>query len=97
MACEAVCGHVSRGCPTNVQLEICLGTLWLWKSRDSAKLQVILDNTCTMGSCIVVLKDDCIPMPTGVEHNDMLNGIVSVVEPSHRSLADVEFGPSSQW
>ena len=50
-----------------------------------------------MGSCTVVLKDDCIPMPTGVVHNDMLNGIVSVVEPSHGSLADVEFGPSSQW
>ena len=60
-------------------------------SRDSAKLQVIVDNTCTMGSFVVVLKDECIPLPTGVEHNNRLNDIVSVVEPSDTPLADVEF------
>ena len=58
------------------------GLHWLWKSHESAKLQVILYNTCTMGSCIVVLKDECIPMPTGVGNNNRLNEIVSVVEPN---------------
>ena len=45
------------------------------ESRDSAKLQVFVDNTCMMGSCIVVLGDECIPMPTGVGHNNRLNDI----------------------
>ena len=48
-----------------------------------------------MGSCIVVLKDDCIPMPSGVGHNDRLKDIVSVVQPSDIPLADVEFCPPS--
>ena len=42
-----------------------LGLRWPWESRDSEKLQVILDNTCTIGSCIVVLKDECIPIADG--------------------------------
>ena len=70
------------------------GFRWSRESRHSANLQVILDNTCTMGSCIVVLKDDCIPMPSGVGHNDRLKDIVFVV-PSDILLADVEFCPPS--
>ena len=68
-----------------------LGLRRPWESRDSAKLQMILDNTCTMGSCIVVLKDECIRTPMGVGHNNRLNDIVSVVEPNDIPLADVEF------
>ena len=67
---------------------------WPWESRDTTKLQVVLDNACTMGSCIVVLKDDCIPVQTGVGHN-RLDDIVSVVEPGDIPLADVEFCPPS--
>ena len=68
---------------------------WPWESRDSVKLNVILDNTCTMGSCTVVLKDECISMPTGIEHNKKLNSIVCVVEPSDIPLVDVQFCPPS--
>ena len=57
--------------------------------------RVILDNTCTMGSCLVVLKGECIPMPAGVDHNNGLNDIVSLVEPSDIRLADLEFCPPS--
>ena len=71
------------------------GLRWPWESHDSAKLQMILDNTCTMGSCIVVFRDNCIPLPTGVGHNRRLNDIVSVVEPSDIPLTDVEFCPLS--
>ena len=46
-----------------------------------------------MVSRIFVLKDECIPMPTGVGFNNRLNDIVSVVEPSNLLLADVEFCP----
>ena len=59
------------------------------------KLLVILDNTCMMGSCTVVLKDECIPMPTDIGHNNRLNNIASVVEPTDIPLADVEFCPPS--
>ena len=48
-----------------------------------------------MGSCIVVLKDKYIPMPTGVGHNSSLSDIVYVVEPSDIPLADVECCPPS--
>ena len=65
--------------------------VWPWKSRDSAKLHVILDDTCTMGSSIVVLKDECIPMPSDVGHNNRLNDIVSVAQASDIPLADMEF------
>ena len=71
------------------------GLHWPWDSRDSAKLQVILDNKCTTGFCIAVLKDKCIPMPTGVGHTNRLNDIVSVVESSYILLAIVEFCPLS--
>ena len=63
--------------------------------RDPATLQVVLDNACTMGSCIAVLKDECIPMPTGVGHNNKFDDVVSVAEPSDSPLADVEFCPPS--
>ena len=47
-----------------------------------------------MGFCTVVLKNECVPMPTGVGHNNnRLKDIVSVVEPSDILLADVEFCP----
>ena len=46
-----------------------------WESRDSEKLQVFVDNTSMMCSCIAVLGDECIPMPTGVGHNNRLNDI----------------------
>ena len=49
------------------------GLRWPRKNRKSAKLQVILDNTCTMGSCIVVSKDKYLPMPTGAGPNNRLN------------------------
>ena len=52
---------------------------------------MVLDNMFTMCSCFVVLKDDCIPVPTGVGHNNRLNDIVSVVEPRDIPLVDVEF------
>ena len=48
-----------------------------------------------MGSCVVALKNEFFSMPTGVGHNDRLNDIVSVVEPSDIPLADVEFCPPS--
>ena len=48
-----------------------------------------------MGSCIVVLKDECIPMPTGVGHSNRLSDIVSVEELSDVPLTAVEFCPSS--
>ena len=60
------------------------------------KLQVILDNTCMMGSVNVVLKDGCIRLLTGSGHRNRLNDIVSVVELRNISLADVEFCPPSQ-
>ena len=71
--------------------ELC--TLWGWESHDSATLQVILNNMCTMGSYIVVFKDECIPILTGIGHNNELNDFVSVVEPSDipLALADTEF------
>ena len=56
---------------------------------------VILDNPCTMDSCIVVLKGECIPVRTGIGHNIRLNDIVSVVKPSEIPLADMEFCPPS--
>ena len=68
------------------------GLRWPWESRDSAKVQVTLDNTSTTGSFIVVLTDDCIPMPTAVGHNNRLIDIVTVVEPSDISLAN--YSPS---
>ena len=71
------------------------GLHWSWESCDSAKLQMILDKTCTMGSCIAVSKDECIPMLMGVGHNNRLTYIISVVEPSDIPLADVEFCPPS--
>ena len=43
-----------------------------------------------MGSCIVVLKDECIPMPTDKGHNNMLNDIDYVVEPSNIPLTECE-------
>ena len=58
-------------------------------------LQVILDSTCSMGSCIVVSKDECLPMSTGVGHSNRLYYIVCVLEPSDISLTDVEFCPPS--
>ena len=58
------------------------GLNWPWESHDSVKAQVILDNTCTMDSCIVPLKDECSPMPMGVGHNNRLTGIASAVEPT---------------
>ena len=58
-------------------------------------MQVILHNTFTTGACIVVLKDECTPMPTGVGHNNRLNDIVSGIEPGDVPLADVEFCPPS--
>ena len=48
-----------------------------------------------MGSCTVVSKDDCVPMPTGVGHNYRLSDVVPVVESSDIPLADVEFCSSS--
>ena len=55
---------------------------------------VILRNyRCTMGSCIVILKDERIPMLTDVGHNNLLDDIVSVVEPSDIPLAYLEFCP----
>ena len=93
MTCEAVLRHVFRGCPTNVQFETGLRTSLA--IEESLKLQVIVDNTCKMGYCIVVLKDQCTLMWTGVGHSDRLNN-VSVVEPSDTPLADVEFCPPSQ-
>lgn len=45
-----------------------------------------------MGSFVVVLKDDCIPMPMEIGHN-RLNDAVSLLEPSDISLADVELCP----
>ena len=54
-----------------------------------------LDNTCTMVSRIFVLKDECIPMPTGVGNNNRLNDVVAVVEPCDIPLADEEFCPPS--
>ena len=51
---------------------------------------MVLDNTFKMCSCIVVLKDDCIPMPTGVRHN-RLDDVVFVLMLSDIPLADVEF------
>ena len=47
-----------------------------------------------MGSCIVVVNDECIPRPTGLGHTDRLNDVVSVAEPSNIPLADVECCPS---
>ena len=44
-----------------------------------------------MGSSIVVLKDECIPMPSDVGHNNRLNDIVSVAQASDIPLADMEF------
>ena len=55
--------------------------------------RVILDNTCTMVSCIVIMKDACIPVPTGVGRNNRLNDVV--VEPSDIPSLDVEFCPPS--
>ena len=72
------------------------GLCWSWESHDSVKLQVILDNTCMMGSVNVVLKDGCIPLLTGSGHRNQLNYIVSVVELRNIPLADVEFCPPSQ-
>ena len=60
-----------------------------------SNLQVILDNTYSIGSCIVVLKNECILMPTGVGHNSRLNDVVSVTELSDIPLTDVEFCPLS--
>ena len=66
------------------------GLRWPWESRDSAKLRVILDNTCTIGSCKCCLKKmTAFSCRTGVRPND----IVSIVEPSDIFLADVEFCP----
>ena len=70
-------------------------TLLSREGHYSAKLRVNSDNTCTMGSCIVVLKDECIPVPTVVGRNNRLNDLVSVVEPSDIPLVDVEFCPPS--
>ena len=39
----------------------------------------------------VVLKDECIPVPTGKGHVIRLTDFVSVIEPSDISLADVKF------
>ena len=44
-----------------------------WGSFDSTKLQVILDNTCTIGSSIVVMEGERIPVPAGVGHNNSHN------------------------
>ena len=77
------------------------GLCCLWESCYSAKLQVVLDNTRMMGSFIVILTDECIPMLTSVGHNSRLNDIVTVVElvtvvePSDIPLADMEFCLSS--
>ena len=80
--------------PKNVPLMLnwreVLGLHRPWKRHDSVKLQVILDKRCTMGS-FIASEDECIPMPMGVGHNNRLNDIVSVVEPSDIPLADVEF------
>ena len=48
-----------------------------------------------MVSRIFVLKDECIPMPTGVGNNNRLNDVVAVVEPCDIPLADEEFCPPS--
>ena len=48
-----------------------------------------------MGSYIVVLKDECIPMPSDVGHNNRLDDIVSVAQASDIPLADVECCPPS--
>ena len=58
------------------------GLCWPWERCDSA-----------MRSCIVILKEECIPMPTGFGHNNSLNGIISVAQPSDILLADVESCP----
>ena len=59
----------------------------------------ILDNSCTMGSCIVVLKDECIPMPMDVGHTKRLGDIVSVVEPKQPSIGrcGVDLSSTSPW
>ena len=56
---------------------------------------MILDSTCKMGSCTGVLRDEYIPVPTGLGYNNRLKDILSVVEPSDIPLADVEFCPPS--
>ena len=50
-----------------------------------------------MGSCTGVLRDEYIPVPTGVGYNNRLKDILSVVEPSDIPLADVEFCPPSLY
>ena len=52
---------------------------------------MILGNTCMMGFCNVILKDECIPILVGLGHNSRLSNIVSVVEPSDVPPVDVEF------
>ena len=90
VTCKAVSGPVSRGCPTHFQLETGLGTSLTMGESLFSNLQVILDNTYSIGSCIVVLKNECIPMPTGVGHNSRLSDVVSVTELSDIPLTDVE-------
>ena len=76
-----------------------LGTLLAMENCDSVKLLVIMDNTCMMGSCYVILEDEYIPMPMGIGHNNRLNDIVPVVKISDiflvDSLVDLEFCPLS--
>ena len=66
---------------------------WDFSGNGRVVLQVILDNTCTMGSCTVVLKDECVPMAMSVRHYNSLSEIAFVLEPSDILLADVEFCP----
>ena len=40
-----------RTCPQMFNWKQVWGLPWTWESRDSAKLQIILDNTRTMDSC----------------------------------------------
>ena len=92
MACEDVSGQVSRGCPINVQLETGLGTsLAMGESR-------FCKTVCDLGQHVHdgllhcrLKKNECIPMPTGVGHNNRFDDVVSVVQPSDISLADAEF------
>ena len=44
-----------------------------------------------MRFCVVLLKDECVALPTGVGHNSRLDGMFPVVVPSDILMEDAEF------